>query len=163
MWSKTHLQTRTCPLPLGARGFYSHICLPNMVRSNTLYDGAICCMGTLKWLSMYCMYLIYSGAIVLVPTRVNVFYMAVNCEWAWIVLCGGCGAYSETRGVWELSFLHSGSPFLSKPGSTHSPLDLPSHLPSNTEVEETIWLSWRRQVGRMSIYINEITQWGMIE
>lgn len=83
--------------------------------------------------SVACMYL-FHGTKVCDPRfqeRFDVFYMAVNCEWARRRgVCGSRGASSRTGPVYR-DILHTGSPFLSL-RSTRRPLISTSCLPSNS-------------------------------
>lgn len=106
------------PLPLGTHRWLQY------VFAKQLYNSSIC------------MNLIYNtqgqrgGG--MVSERLDVFYMAVGCEWATRseCVCGSCGACSRTGPVHRL-FTHRLS--IPELGSTRSPLIFTSHLPSNTE------------------------------
>ena len=72
------------------------------------------------------------SAVILVPEKLNVFYMAVNCEWAQVGACVGVVELPAGPGpsTDRLFTLRLSIPEL---GSTRSPLISTSHLPSNTE------------------------------
>lgn len=78
------------------------------------------------------MSLIYSGAVILVPGTLDVFYVAVNCEWAQVGPCVGVVELPAGLGpsTEKLFTLRLSIPEL---GSTRNPLIFTSHLPSNTE------------------------------
>lgn len=109
-----HLQTTTSPLPL----LSVKICLPNRSRHTIALHVCI----------------FFTGQKVCDPRfqeRFDVFYMAVNCEWARRrSVCGSRGASSRTGPVYR-DILHTGSPFLSL-RSTRRPLISTSCLPSNS-------------------------------
>lgn len=109
---------------------------PDLVSKTAGQTGSTATFST-RYGSPICIYLIYSGAVILVPGRLNVFCMAVNCEWAQVGACvgvvelpAGPGPSAQTLFTLRLS--------IPELGSTHSPLMFTSHLPSNTEGKDTL-------------------------
>lgn len=134
-------QIRCCPACLWSRHVYrprqalflwEH---PDLVTKSVGQTGSTATLSTQY--DSPCMYVIYRGAVILVPERLNVFYMAVNCEWAQAGACGSCGASSRTGPVYRETFytqaLHSWARINTQP------FDDPHILPSNTEGEATFW------------------------
>lgn len=132
---QTHLHTTTSLLPLGTRR--------SCVGQNRVFFSA-------RHDSNICMHLIYSKAVILVPERVNVFYMAVNCEWAHGSerVCGSRGASSRTGPVYRETFFFTLRLSIPELGSTHSLLDL--HISPAKQHRERKTPSERRQASRWS-------------
>lgn len=88
------------------------------------YDSPMCTV---------CVHLIYSGVVILLPERLHVFYMAVNCEWAQVRACVGVVELPAGPGP-STDKLFTNRLSIPELGSTRNPLILASHLPSNTGV-----------------------------
>lgn len=120
---QTRLQTTTNSHPLGT--------YPDPV-SKCVCQTASTALVSIQSDLPICTYFIYSAAVILVPERLNVFYIAVNCEWAQAEVCVGVVELSAGPGSsTDKRFTHRLS--IPELGSTRNPLISTSHLPCSTE------------------------------
>lgn len=130
-------QIRCCHAVSGTDTFTDHNKLSSFGTYIDPVSKSVCQTGSTTMFSIQsvipiCMYFIYNVAVILVPERLNVFYIAVNCEWAQVGVCVGvvelpAGLGSSTDKI----FTHRLS--IPELGSTRNPLISTSHLPSSTE------------------------------
>lgn len=74
-----------------------------------------------------CILFIHSAAVILVPEQLNVFYIAVNCEWAQVGVCVGVVELPARRGS-STDRLFTRRLSIPELGSTRNPLISTSHL-----------------------------------